>query len=138
MGIEALINGVIPEENHADIEETGLATDTQSAYQHTEITRVIRKAILTYMKGAKYQHSKVKEWQQQLSDHCLQKLTILKPPFPADAVKYIVSSTILQKGVSGFQSATSCFWDSELDRLITYTHEDEEFHVVVNIFAIVI
>ncbi|KAI9297550.1 hypothetical protein K502DRAFT_363219 [Neoconidiobolus thromboides FSU 785] len=117
-------------------ESTTIAKEEKEENLHVEsIRKIIRKGILTILKGEKYQHHRIKELQTKLIDFVLSKVITLKLPFPIESIKYLVTCTIMEKKEAGFQTASSCFCDEELDRHIIYNHQEDSFFCTVNVFA---
>uniref|UniRef100_A0A2K5MJT9 Dynein light chain Tctex-type 3 n=1 Tax=Cercocebus atys TaxID=9531 RepID=A0A2K5MJT9_CERAT len=54
------------------------------------------------------------------------------------ACKYIVTCAVVQKSTHGFQTASSCFWNTTSDGTCTIRWENQTMNCIVNIFAIAI
>ncbi|KAJ1506087.1 Dynein light chain Tctex-type [Coelomomyces lativittatus] len=57
-----------------------------------------------------YHHQKVGQWNTNIVEQCLKKLTSLNKPY-----KYIVTCIIMQKNGAGLHCANSCYWDQSSD-----------------------
>lgn len=75
-----------------------------------EVNAVIKECIESTIQNAPYHHNKVGQWNSNIVEQCLKKLTGLNKPF-----KYISTCTIMQKNGAGLHVASSCFWDNASD-----------------------
>mmetsp|Transcript_5878 Transcript_5878/g.8722 ORF Transcript_5878/g.8722 Transcript_5878/m.8722 type:complete len:112 (-) Transcript_5878:32-367(-) len=68
---------------------------------------------------------------QQIIDQCLKEFHKLNKPF-----KYIVTCFIMQRTGAGYQSASTCYWDTKTDGLISVTGEFLYLNCLVTIYAV--
>ena len=71
---------------------------------------LIYQSIESTIQNAPYHQNKVGQWNSNIIEQALKKLTGLNKPF-----KYIVTCTIMQKNGAGLHSASSCYWDNSTD-----------------------
>ncbi|KXN66653.1 hypothetical protein CONCODRAFT_80428 [Conidiobolus coronatus NRRL 28638] len=96
--------------------------------EEDEVKKIIKQIINTYIKGSRYQHSVLKEWQERILNNSTEKLKDLYPK-----TKFIITSTIMQHTEHGYHQASTCYWDKEKDQLISYVHQDQDFVILVNV-----
>ncbi|OMJ95405.1 hypothetical protein SteCoe_1165 [Stentor coeruleus] len=73
----------------------------------------------------------INSWCQQIIDHCLKEFSKLAKPF-----KYIVTCFIMQRNGAGFQCASTCFWDTKTDGIISVTGDFPYLNCLVTIYAV--
>eukprot|EP01063_Lacrimia_lanifica_P033923 TRINITY_DN6162_c1_g3_i1.p2 TRINITY_DN6162_c1_g3~~TRINITY_DN6162_c1_g3_i1.p2 ORF type:complete len:112 (+),score=42.51 TRINITY_DN6162_c1_g3_i1:88-423(+) len=78
-----------------------------------------------------YQHGKVRQWNTEVVENCMQAL--LQLPLPR---KYIVQCTILQKSGAGLHSTVQCYWDDGNDGSFTHRVENKNLICVTNVYGI--
>ncbi|CAG9329982.1 unnamed protein product [Blepharisma stoltei] len=78
-----------------------------------------------------FQPERVNSWCQQVMDQCLKEFNKMNKPF-----KYIVTCFIMQRTGAGFQSGSTCFWDTKTDGLISVTGEFANLNCLVTIYAV--
>jgi dynein light chain Tctex-type 1 len=74
---------------------------------------------------------KVNTWCQAIMDQCLKEYARPKKKF-----KYIVSCFIMQKNGAGFQCASTCFWDTKTDGIMSVTGDFKHLNCLVTIYAV--
>jgi dynein light chain Tctex-type 1 len=75
-----------------------------------EVNAVVKECIESTIQNSSYHHNKVGQWNSNIVEQILKKLTGLNKPF-----KYISTCTIMQKNGAGLHVASSCFWDNSSD-----------------------
>ncbi|KAI8803438.1 Tctex-1 [Cladochytrium replicatum] len=98
-----------------------------------EVNTVIKESIENTIQNAAYHHNKVAQWNSNIVELCLKKLTQLNKPF-----KYIVTCTVMQKNGAGLHAASSAFWDSTTDGSTTYKYDSKTMYVIVSVFGLAI
>ncbi|KAJ3211531.1 Dynein light chain Tctex-type [Clydaea vesicula] len=93
------------EEFSGSIEEKAFVVD--------EVNNIIKESIENTVQNAAYHHNKVAQWNSNVLEQTLKKLTGLNKPF-----KYIVTVTIMQKNGAGLHAASSCYWDNSSDVMV--------------------
>lgn len=78
-----------------------------------------------------FQTEKVNGWCQQIMVQCLKEFQKMNKPF-----KYILTCYIMQRAGSGYQTATTAYWDIETDGLISVTGEFQYLHCLLTVYAI--
>ncbi|KAI8896788.1 Tctex-1 [Globomyces pollinis-pini] len=98
-----------------------------------EVNNIIKESIESTIQNAPYHHNKVGQWNSNVVEQTLKKLTGLNKPF-----KYIVTCTIMQKNGAGLHSASSCYWDNSSDGSTTYKYDSKTMYIIVNVFGLAI
>lgn len=121
-----------------------------------EVNAVIKESIESTIQNAPYHHGKVGQWNTNIVEICLKKLTGLNKPF-----KYIATCTIMQKNGAGLHAASSCYWDNASDGIglcvalafliqsisrimtkytgsTTYKYDSKTMYVIVNVYGLAI
>lgn len=73
----------------------------------------------------------VNSWCQQIIDQCLKEFSKMTKPY-----KYIVTCFIMQRNGAGFQCASTCFWDTKTDGIISVTVDFQHLNCLVTIYAV--
>ncbi|KAI9105015.1 Tctex-1 [Phlyctochytrium arcticum] len=105
----------------------------EKAFVVDEVNNVVKESIENTLQNAAYHHGKVAQWNSNIVEQCLKKLTGLNKPF-----KYIVTCTIMQKNGAGLHAASSCYWDNSSDGSSTYKYESKTMYAIVNVFGLAI
>ncbi|KAJ3393493.1 Dynein light chain Tctex-type [Lobulomyces angularis] len=100
------------EEFSGSIEEKAFVVD--------EVNNIIKESIENTVQNAAYHHNKVAQWNSNVLEQTLKKLTGLNKPF-----KYIVTVTIMQKNGAGLHAASSCYWDNSSDVASSLRHTND-------------
>jgi dynein light chain Tctex-type 1 len=79
-----------------------------------EVNAVVKECIESTIQNSSYHHNKVGQWNSNIVEQILKKLTGLNKPF-----KYISTCTIMQKNGAGLHVASSCFWDNSSDGMLS-------------------
>ena len=98
-----------------------------------EVSNIIKEAIETTIGGNNYMTSKVSMWTNSIVEATLSSLTKLQKSF-----KYIVTSIIMQKNGAGLTTASSCFWDKDMDGSCTVRWENKTIFCIVTVFGLAI
>ena len=78
-----------------------------------------------------FQPEKINSWCQQIMDQCLKEYSKMGKPF-----KYVVTCFIMQRNGAGFQCASTCFWDTKTDGIISVTGDFPHLNCLVTIYAV--
>ncbi|MCO5615117.1 hypothetical protein L7F22_069406 [Adiantum nelumboides] len=81
--------------------------------------------------SAQFHHEKVKRWTANVVELCMKRLADLDKPF-----KYVVTCIIMQKNGAGMSTATSCFWDTNVDGSRTIRWENKSMYCIVTVFGL--
>ncbi|KAI8998244.1 Tctex-1 [Gaertneriomyces semiglobifer] len=103
----------------------------EKAFMVDEVTNVIKESIESTLQNAMYHHNKVAQWNSNIVEQTLKRLTSLNKPF-----KYVVTCTIMQKNGAGLHAASSCWWDSSVDGSATYKYESKTMYTIVNVYGL--
>lgn len=101
--------------------------------------RYLIKSIEQTIQNAAYHHNKVSQWNSNIVEQALKKLTGMGKPF-----KYVVTCTIMQKNGAGLHCASSCYWDNASDGTLadtgsaTYKYDAKTMNIIVNVFGLAI
>lgn len=74
---------------------------------------------------------KVNTWCQQILDQCLKEYSKMNKPF-----KFVVTCFIMQRNGAGFQCASTCFWDTKTDGIISVNGDFPHLNCLVTIYAV--
>ncbi|KAI8913472.1 Tctex-1 [Gorgonomyces haynaldii] len=105
----------------------------EKAFVVDEVNNIIQESIDATIQNAPYHHNKVGQWNSNIIEQTLKKLTSLGKPF-----KYVVTCTIMQKNGAGLHCASSCYWDNASDGSTTFKYDAKTMHVIVNVFGLAI
>ncbi|KAL3899245.1 MAG: hypothetical protein SGCHY_002185 [Lobulomycetales sp.] len=105
----------------------------EKAFVVEEVNNIIKESIEGTIQNAAYHHNKVAQWNSNIVEQSLKKLTGLNKPF-----KYIVTCTVMQKNGAGLHAATSCYWDNSSDGNTTYKYDSKTMYIIVNVFGLAI
>lgn len=102
--------------------------------------------------GNAYQNDKVNNWTGTVVETCLQVLTQLKKPYKYIGEQLILficttpcnpSSTplpvtcmIMQKNGAGLHTASSCYWNNDMDGSCTVRWENKTMYCIVSVFGL--
>ena len=70
----------------------------------------LKKSIESTVQNAVYHHNKVGQWNSNIVETALKKLSGLNKPF-----KYVITCTIMQRNGAGLHASSSCYWDNATD-----------------------
>ena len=98
-----------------------------------EVSGIIKESIETTIGGGSYITTKVSTWTNSIVESSLASLTKLQKSF-----KYIVTCIIMQKNGAGLTTASSCFWDKEMDGSCTVRWENKTIYCIVTVFGLAI
>ncbi|KAI9188227.1 hypothetical protein H9P43_002618 [Blastocladiella emersonii ATCC 22665] len=101
------------------------------AFVTDEVTAIIKETIESTVQNNPYHHQKVGQWNTNIVEQCLKKLSGLNKPY-----KYITTCLIMQKNGAGLHCANSCYWDVQSDGSATYKFESKTMYVIVNVFGV--
>ncbi|KAI5078460.1 hypothetical protein GOP47_0006131 [Adiantum capillus-veneris] len=96
-----------------------------------EIDLIIKNSIDEAIMSAQFHHEKVKRWTANVVELCMKRLADLDKPF-----KYVVTCIIMQKNGAGMSTATSCFWDTNVDGSRTIRWENKSMYCIVTVFGL--
>ncbi|KAH7296460.1 hypothetical protein KP509_26G023800 [Ceratopteris richardii] len=96
-----------------------------------EIDPIIKNSIDEAIMSAQFHHEKVKHWTANVVELCVKRLADLDKPF-----KYIVTCIIMQKSGAGMSTATSCYWDTNVDGSRTIRWENKSMYCIVTVFGL--
>ncbi|TPX45705.1 hypothetical protein SeMB42_g03910 [Synchytrium endobioticum] len=102
----------------------------EKAFVAEDVTNIVKESIESTIQNAAYHHGKVAQWNSNVIEQCLKKLSGLNRPF-----KYIVTCTVMQKNGAGLHAASSCYWDATTDGSVTYKYDSKTMYVIVNVFG---
>ncbi|KAI9143215.1 Tctex-1 [Paraphysoderma sedebokerense] len=103
----------------------------EKAFVPEEVSIIIKEAIESTIQSNSYHHQKVAQWNSNIVELCLKKLTGLNKPF-----KYIATCVIMQKNGAGLHCANSCYWDNASDGSATYKYESKTMYAIVTVFGL--
>ncbi|RWS26594.1 hypothetical protein B4U80_08047 [Leptotrombidium deliense] len=98
-----------------------------------DLQKYAKEAIEGVLGSNSYQHTKVNQWSNAVSEQLIAQLTKTSKAF-----KYIVTCVIVQKTGAGVNTSTSCFWDSTTDTSCIVRWENKSLHCIVQVFALAI
>ena len=98
-----------------------------------EVSGIIKEAIETTIGGNSYLTTKISVWTNSIVESTLASLTKLQKSF-----KYIVTCVIMQKNGAGLTTASSCFWDKEMDGSCTVRWENKTIYCIVTVLGLAI
>ena len=84
-----------------------------------------------FMPEPSYDHTRVAELVNSITDGCIAKLQNSKLPR-----KYIAHCTIMQKTGAGMHTAAACQWNSDSDGSYVYKAETKGMLCVVTVFGV--
>ncbi|KAJ3098243.1 Mitochondrial DNA replication protein yhm2 [Phlyctochytrium bullatum] len=102
-----------------------VAFGDSKAFVTEEVNNIVKESIENTIQNAAYHHNKVGQWNSNIVELCLKKLTQLNKPF-----KYIVTCTIMQKNGAGLHAASSCYWDAATDGCTTYKYDSKTMYCI--------
>jgi len=105
----------------------------EKAFSVEEVMAIIKESIENTCQNQSYQHAKVAQWNSNIVEQTLKKLSELNKPF-----KYLVTCVIMQKNGAGLHTANSCFWDNSSDGSATYKYDSKTMYVIVSVFGLAI
>ena len=107
--------------------------DEVTMFNVDEVSNIIKEAIQTTIGGSSYLTNKVSMWTNSIVESSLASLAKLQKSF-----KYIVTCIIMQKNGAGLTTASSCFWDKEMDGSCTVRWENKTIYCIVTVFGLAI
>ena len=107
--------------------------DEVTMFNVDEVSNIIKEAIQTTIGGSSYLTNKVSMWTNSIVESSLSSLAKLQKSF-----KYIVTCIIMQKNGAGLTTASSCFWDKEMDGSCTVRWENKTIYCIVTVFGLAI
>ncbi|KAI1895055.1 hypothetical protein AGOR_G00102330 [Albula goreensis] len=110
-----------------------LQSAEETAFVVDDITPIIKDAVETTIGNSSYQHNRINQWTSSVVEASLNQLTKLGKPF-----KYIVTCIIMQKNGAGLHTASSCFWDNNMDGSCTVKWENKTMYCIVSVFGLAI
>lgn len=84
-----------------------------------------------FMPEATYQHNRVPQLVQQITDLVLQRIQHSAVPR-----KYIAHCAVLQKNGAGFHALSACSWNSNSDGVYVYKAENKAMICVLTIYGV--
>ena len=107
--------------------------DEVAMFNVDEVSNIIKDAIETTIGGSSYLTNKVSMWTNSIVESSLSSLAKLQKSF-----KYIVTCIFMQKNGAGLTTASSCFWDKEMDGSCTVRWENKTIYCIVTVFGLAI
>ena len=104
-----------------------------SSFVVDEVSNIIKESIETAIGGNSYTSNKIGIWTNSIVESTLASLTKLQKAF-----KYIVTCIIMQKNGAGLTTASSCYWDKEMDGSCTVRWENKTIYCIVTVFGLAI
>lgn len=97
-----------------------------------EVESIIRESIEKVIGDEKTFHrEKLKTWNESIARTCLDEFSKLKKRF-----KFVATCIINQRNGAGLVQHSSCFFNSETDKIVTYTWEKHpQMYCVVNVYV---
>lgn len=103
----------------------------EKAFVVDEVTAIIKESIEGTIQNAAYHHNKVAQWNANIVEQCLKRLSSLNKPF-----KYIVTCIIMQKNGAGLHTASSCYWDNSSDGSAAYRYDSKTMYTIVHVYGL--
>ncbi|DAZ98432.1 TPA: hypothetical protein N0F65_001133 [Lagenidium giganteum] len=75
-----------------------------------EVSAIVQDAVLSTLEGNVYDHSKVTDWINIMTNSCVDDLQKLSPNF-----KYIVTCLLRQRKGAGLELSSTAYWDEKAD-----------------------
>ena len=113
------------QEDFSNVEEKAFVSD--------QVNNILKESIESTVQNAAYHHNKVAQWNSNIVELCLKRLTALNKPF-----KYIVTCTIMQRNGAGIHQASSCWWDNSCDGNTSFKYDSKTMYIIVNVFGLAI
>ncbi|KAJ3337706.1 Dynein light chain Tctex-type [Gonapodya sp. JEL0774] len=110
--------------------EEAQGLEEQKAFVVEEVTAILKEAVESTLQNQAYHHGKVGQWNSNVVEQALKKLSGLNKPF-----KYVVTCLIMQRNGAGLHCASSCFWDNSTDGSATFKYESKTMYVIVNVYG---
>lgn len=114
-------------------QQAAVALEGNENFNQDEVKVLIKEAIESNISNQPYHHNKVPQWNSNIVEMTLKKLSGLNKSF-----KFIVTCVIMQRTGAGLHVGSSCFWDSTTDGCCTFEYDSKTMVVVVNVFALAI
>ncbi|KXS09959.1 Tctex-1 [Gonapodya prolifera JEL478] len=105
-------------------------TEEQKSFVVDEVTAILKEAVESTLQNQAYHHGKVAQWNSNVVEQALKKLSGLNKPF-----KYVVTCLIMQRNGAGLHCASSCYWDNATDGSATFKYESKTMYVIVNVYG---
>ncbi len=83
------------------------------------------------MNNEKYASDSVSDWVSRITETCVKNLVTYFPNY-----KYIVTCTIFPTDNTGLHIDSSCHWDKETDKCVSYSFDNNSVVAVIAAFAI--
>lgn len=83
-------------------------------WKNDVVEKIALEAIDATLKDEQYVEAQVLQWNNNICERTIEGLSRLENPF-----KYVVTCVIMQRNGSGVHSATSCYWDTSNDGVVT-------------------
>ena len=97
-----------------------------------QVTEIIKSAITDkFASRHTYQSDQVESWTRELAQICTDEFSKLKGSY-----KYITHVMIMQRTGGGMHTASCCYWDQNSDGNCVLRWENQDIHVVVDVFGI--
>ena len=107
--------------------------DEQLIFVVDEVSGIIKEAIETTIGGNGFASNRIGIWTNSIVESALSNLAKLQKSF-----KYIVTCVLMQKNGAGLVTASSCFWDKEMDGSCTVRWENKTIYCIVTVFGLAI
>ena len=99
-----------------------------------QVTEIIKNTIIDkFSDRPNYKQDEVEFWTKELAEVCTSELSKLKK-----AYKYITHVMIMQRTGGGLNTASCCYWDQNSDGNCVMGWENQDIHVVVDVFGIAV
>lgn len=106
-------------------------TALQNLFVVDDVSKIIKETVESTIGGNAYQNDKVNSWTGTVVETVLQVLTQLQKPY-----KYIVTCMIMQKNGAGLHTASSCYWNNDMDGSCTVRWENKTMYCIVSVFGL--
>lgn len=103
----------------------------QNLFVVDDVSKIIKETVESTIGGNAYQNDKVNSWTGSVVETVLQVLTQLQKPY-----KYIVTCMIMQKNGAGLHTASSCYWNNDMDGSCTVRWENKTMYCIVSVFGL--
>lgn len=127
----------------------------QNLFVVDDVSKIIKDTVENTIGGNAYQNEKVNVWTGTVVETVLQVLTQLQKPykyigqyFKPIYLNYslishldhdffsIVTCMIMQKNGAGLHTASSCYWNNEMDGSCTVRWENKSMYCIVSVFGL--
>eukprot|EP00002_Diphylleia_rotans_P016997 TRINITY_DN3300_c0_g2_i1.p2 TRINITY_DN3300_c0_g2~~TRINITY_DN3300_c0_g2_i1.p2 ORF type:complete len:114 (+),score=24.81 TRINITY_DN3300_c0_g2_i1:76-417(+) len=110
-----------------------LQNSEEASFVPEDVTNIIKEAVEATLQNSTYNHNKVTQWTSTIVEQSLKRLAALGKPF-----KYVVTCLIMQKNGAGLHTASSSYWDTQIDGSCTHRWESKSMYCVTTVFGVTI